>query len=67
MHEGAPHTPFEIGTFICPKTKAAAPPLASQPIAAVPWPVVVKTCARCGESHLVQRDQLRHAPILGYE
>lgn len=67
MPEGAPSAQFEIGTYICPETRATAPLLASQPMTALDWPVTVEICARCGHSHVVQRDELRRPPVLGYE
>ncbi len=67
MPERAPTAQFEIGTYICPKTRAPAPLMASQPITALHWPVTVEACPRCGQSHVVHQDDLRHPPVFGYE
>jgi len=58
---------FEIAKYICPKSKAPVPLLASRPLAFVHWPVVVKNCASCGMDHVLDLSDVQHPPIYGYE
>lgn len=58
---------FEIGRYVCPKTKALVPLKSARPLAFVEWPVTIKNCPDCGGEHLLQCEDLQHPPVFGYE
>ena len=58
---------YTVGRYICPKTKAPAPLMASSSLAFIEWPVVVEKCANCGEKHVIRCEDVQHAPVYGYE
>ena len=60
-------TRFEIGTYDCPSTKSPVILELSTPFASLEWPVTVECCADCGQEHVVQYQDVRHTPALGYE
>lgn len=58
---------FEIGKYLCPKTKSPVPLMAPCSLAFVEWPVVVAQCAACGERHVLECEDVEHSPVFGYE
>lgn len=58
---------FEIGRYICPKTKAPVPLKSSCPLAFMEWPVTISNCPECGQEHVLQCEDLQHPPVFGYE
>ena len=60
-------TEFEVGKYVCPKTKRPAPLLASCSFACLKWPHVVEHCPECGEKHVLCCEDVLHAPVFGYE
>lgn len=63
----APTAEFEIGAYVCPKTKESVPLTATQSVSDLCWPVVVEKCPACGQRHEIQYSELRHPPVFGYE
>ncbi len=68
MSEGAA-TPkqHEIGSYTCPNTGKCLPLLSLQESQQTEWPVVVKQCASCGQTHVVRRQDVARPPVFGYE
>lgn len=62
-----PCVAFEVGTFVCPKTRTRVPLSATHSVSDLQWPVVVERCPACGERHTVEYNDLRHPPVFGYE
>jgi hypothetical protein len=60
-------TRFEIGTYDCPSTNSEVMLELSTPLASIEWPVTVECCPDCGQEHVVQYQDVHHAPALGYE
>lgn len=60
-------TAFKVGTFVCPKTKAPVPLMATSSLPFLEWPIVVEKCEACGEQHVLQSDDVYHPPAFGYE
>jgi hypothetical protein len=58
---------FEIGRYICPTAKREAALKASEPLAFVHWPLVVKNCSVCGRKHKLELRDVQHPPVYGYE
>lgn len=58
---------FEVGKYVCPKTKQLTPLLASCSFAYIEWPVVVEHCAECGERHVLCCEEVLHSPVFGRE
>ena len=68
MHPQTGHTvDFEIGRYICPTTKREAALRASEPLAFVHWPLVVRKCPVCGRRHTLELREVQHPPVYGYE
>ena len=67
MEQANLQTRFEIGTYECPSTKSQVILELSTPLASLEWPVTVERCPDCGQEHVVQYQDVRHAPALGYE
>lgn len=62
-----PQTRFEIGSYDCPRTKEQVVLELSTPLASLGWPLTVEHCPDCGQEHVLQYQDVRHAPALGYE
>lgn len=60
-------TEFEVGKYVCPKTKLLAPLMATSSFASLEWPYVVEHCPECGERHVLCCEDVLHAPVFGYE
>jgi hypothetical protein len=60
-------TEFEVGKYVCPKTKCPAPLMATSSFAYIEWPFVVERCASCGERHVLCSEEVLHAPVFGRE
>ncbi len=60
-------TAFEVGKYVCPKTKLLAPLVASCAFASLQWPFVVEHCTECGEKHVLCCEEVLHVPVFGYE
>jgi hypothetical protein len=58
---------FEVGKYLCPKTKSLAPLMASTSFAYLEWPFVVERCAECGERHVLGCEEVLHSPVFGRE
>lgn len=58
---------FEVGKYVCPKSKQPVPLMASQSLAYLDWPVVVEPCRDCSEKHILQCEDVLHPPVFGYE
>ncbi len=58
---------FEVGKYVCPKTKLQAPLMASCSFASIQWPHVVERCGECGEPHVLNSEEVLHVPVFGYE
>ncbi len=67
MEHPSAQTRFEIGTYDCPRTKSPVTLELSLPLASLEWPVTVECCPDCGHEHVLQYQDVRHAPALGYE
>lgn len=65
--EKATVTEFEIGKYICPKTKSSVTLKATRSLAFMEWPLVVESCESCGEKHVLQSEDVLHRPVFGYE
>ncbi len=66
MTKGAPSTPFvEVGSYVCPNTGKLVPLLCEHQD--VTWPVIVKNCQSCRETHIVNREDCKRPPVFGYE
>jgi hypothetical protein len=60
-------TEFEVGVYVCPKTKCPASLRASCSFAYIEWPVVVEHCTSCGERHVLNCQEVLHSPVFGRE
>jgi hypothetical protein len=60
-------TRFEIGAYDCPSTTSSVTLELSAPMSSLEWPVTVECCSACGQKHVVQYEDVRHAPAFGYE
>jgi hypothetical protein len=58
---------FEIGKYVCPKTKLQAPLMANCSFASIQWPHVVERCVECGGQHVLSSEEVLHVPVFGYE
>lgn len=58
---------FEVGKYMCPKTKSLAPLMAPCAFTYLEWPCVIEHCALCGERHVLHCEDVLHAPAFGYE
>ncbi len=66
MVKGSPATPLvEIGSYTCPNTHKLIPLLGDRHD--VQWPVIVKECQSCHETHVVKREDVSRPPLFGYE
>lgn len=57
----------EVGTYACPRTQQQVPLMSTQSLAFIHWPVEVKECKSCGESHILSAADVLHPPIYGRE
>ena len=58
---------FEIGTYECPKKHTLVVLKLPVPLTALEWPVTVERCQACEQEHVLQYEDVCHAPALGYE
>jgi len=58
---------FEVGKYVCPRTKCPASLMATCSFAYLEWPVVVERCESCGERHVLGSEEVLHAPVFGRE
>jgi hypothetical protein len=62
-----PAIEFEVGKFVCPRTKALVPLRAVCAFDHLTWPLVVEKCPDCGEKHVLLCEEVLHPPLYGYE
>ena len=62
-----PAPEFEVGKYVCPKTKHLVPLMAPCSFAYIHWPFVVEHCLACGEKHVFECEEVEHVPVFGYE
>lgn len=68
MCPAKPHlSEYEIGKYICPNTSRPIALMGLRPLASVEWPMVVEQCPDCQQKHVLQREEVLHPPIFGYE
>jgi hypothetical protein len=58
---------FEIGRYFCPSANRMTTLKASEPLAFIHWPLVVKKCPVCGRQHKLELRDVQHPPVYGYE
>lgn len=58
---------FKAGVFRCPVTGKEAELRVTRAIGYIQWPVVVEHCPQCDQKHVLNIEDVRHAPVFGYE
>ena len=67
LEDSTSQATVEVGTYLCPDKGAEVSLEVHGHMATLHWPVVVKPCPACGQEHVLQYEDVRHPPALGYE